>query len=355
MSQTNWIRACLVVSLAALALLAPAVLPAQQPGVELLSQEVAAASPEQMPAAAAPNVQGEAARASYVLGPGDVVSIWAVDLEETANRPQQIDSQGFLNVPLAGRVHVVGMRVDDLERELNTRLKVYIKEPNVVVSIQEYRSQPVTVVGAVNRAGVHQLQGQKTLLEVISMAEGLRQDAGFSAKVTRRLEYGEVPLPSAQPDPTERFSVAEVDLEDLLAGKNPQQNIVMMPNDVVSIPRAHMVYVIGAVERSGGFALAEQSHISALQALALAGGLVQTAAGDRAKILRQTEDENGRVEIAVNLKDILTGKVPDVALGGEDILFVPQSGAKQIGLAVGRALLQATTSIAIWRIGRADY
>jgi protein involved in polysaccharide export with SLBB domain len=101
--------------------------------------------------------------------------------------------------------------------------------------------------------------------------------------------------------------------------------------------------------------LAEQSHISALQALALAGGLVQTAAGDRAKILRQTEDENGRVEIAVNLKDILTGKVPDVALGGEDILFVPQSGAKQIGLAVGRALLQATTSIAIWRIGRADY
>jgi polysaccharide export outer membrane protein len=345
----------LVVSLAALALLAPAVLPAQQPGVELLSQEVAAASPEQMPAAAAPNVQGEAARASYVLGPGDVVSIWAVDLEETANRPQQIDSQGFLNVPLAGRVHVVGMRVDDLERELNTRLKVYIKEPNVVVSIQEYRSQPVTVVGAVNRAGVHQLQGQKTLLEVISMAEGLRQDAGFSAKVTRRLEYGEVPLPSAQPDPTERFSVAEVDLEDLLAGKNPQQNIVMMPNDVVSIPRAHMVYVIGAVERSGGFALAEQSHISALQALALAGGLVQTAAGDRAKILRQTEDENGRVEIAVNLKDILTGKVPDVALGGEDILFVPQSGAKQIGLAVGRALLQATTSIAIWRIGRADY
>jgi polysaccharide export outer membrane protein len=247
------------------------------------------------------------------------------------------------------------MRVDDLERELNTRLKVYIKEPNVVVSIQEYRSQPVTVVGAVNRAGVHQLQGQKTLLEVISMAEGLRQDAGFSAKVTRRLEYGEVPLPSAQPDPTERFSVAEVDLEDLLAGKNPQQNIVMMPNDVVSIPRAHMVYVIGAVERSGGFALAEQSHISALQALALAGGLVQTAAGDRAKILRQTEDENGRVEIAVNLKDILTGKVPDVALGGEDILFVPQSGAKQIGLAVGRALLQATTSIAIWRIGRADY
>jgi polysaccharide export outer membrane protein len=333
-------------------LLAASVSSAQQ-GVELLSQEVDASN-EQL-AAAPPAEPAAAPRGSYVLGPGDVVSIWAVELDETANRPQQIDSQGFLNVPLAGRVHVVGMRVDQLERELNDRLKVYIKEPNVVVTIQEYRSQPVTVVGAVNRAGVHQLQGQKTLLEVISMAEGLRQDAGFSAKVTRRLEYGEVPLPDAQLDPTERYSVGQVDLEALLAGKKPEQNIVMMPNDVVSIPRAHMVYVIGAVERAGGFALAEQSNISALQALALAGGLVQTAAANRAKILRETEDENGRVEIALNLKDILSGKESDVQLGGEDILFVPQSGAKQVGLAVGRAFLQATTNIAIWRIGRAQY
>ena len=350
MSQTRFMRwACAVV----LALLAAGLAPAQQQSsVELLSQEVDAANPE-TPATEAP--AAEAPRSSYVLGPGDVVSIWAVDLDETANRPQQIDSQGFLNVPLAGRIHVVGMRVDELERELNKRLKVYIKEPNVAVSIQEYRSQPVTVVGAVNRAGVHQLQGQKTLLEVISMAEGLRQDAGFSAKVTRRLEYGEIPLPNAETDGTERFSVAEVDLEALLAGKNPQQNILMMPNDVVSIPRAHMVYVIGAVEKSGGFALAEQSSISALQALALAGGLATTAAPNRAKILRQTEDESGRVEVALNLKGIMSGKEPDVPLGGEDILFIPQSGAKQVGMALGRAVLQAGTNVAIWRIGRSPY
>jgi polysaccharide export outer membrane protein len=350
MSQTRLIWAC------AVALLAVVVSPAQQPSsVELLSQEVTATNTTEAATAETPGAQAAAPRTSYVLGPGDVVSIWAVDLDETANRPQPIDSQGYLNVPLAGRIHVAGMRVDELEQDLNQRLKVYIKEPNVAVSIQEYRSQPVTVVGAVNRAGVHQLQGQTTLLEVISMAEGLRQDAGFSAKVTRRLEYGELPLPNAQTDSTERFSVAEVDLEALLAGKNPGQNIVMMPNDVVSIPRAQMVYVIGAVERSGGFALAEQSNISALQALALAGGLVTTASPTHAKILRQTENENARVEIALNLKNILSGKEPDVPLGGEDILFVPQSGAKQVGLALGRALVQAGTSIAIWRVGRADY
>jgi polysaccharide export outer membrane protein len=350
MSQTHLMVAC------AAALLAVVGSPAQQQSsVELLSQEVAATNGGAVTTAENAGAKAEAPRASYVLGPGDVVSIWAVDLDETANRPQQIDSQGYLNVPLAGRIHVAGMRVDELEQELNKRLKVYIKEPNVAVSIQEYRSQPVTVVGAVNHAGVQQLQGQKTLLEVISMAEGLREDAGFSAKVTRRLEFGELPLPKAQIDGTERFSVAEVDLEALLAGKNPEQNIVMMPNDVVSIPRAQMVYVIGAVERSGGFALAEQSNISALQALALAGGLVITAAPNHAKILRQAENENGRVEIALNLKDILSGKQPDVPLGGEDILFVPQSGAKQVGLALGRALVQAGTSIAIWRIGRSEY
>jgi polysaccharide biosynthesis/export protein len=353
MSQRGFVWVCA----ASLALLAASLAPAQQQSsVELLSQQVDVdATSSEVPGAAALAAPTDVPRSSYVLGPGDVVSIWAVDLDETANRPQQIDSQGFLNVPLAGRLHVVGMRVDELERELNNRLKVYIKEPNVAVSIQEYRSQPVTVVGAVNRAGVHQLQGQKTLLEVISMAEGLRQDAGFSAKVTRRLEYGEIPLPSAQTDGTERFSVAEVDLEALLAGKNPQQNIVMMPNDVVSIPRAHMVYVIGAVEKSGGFALADQSNISALQALALAGGLVMTAAPNHAKILRQTEDQSGRVEIALNLKGIMTGKEPDVPLGGEDILFIPQSGAKQVGLALGRAVLQAGTNVAIWRIGRSPY
>jgi polysaccharide export outer membrane protein len=251
-------------------------------------------------------------------------------------------------------VHAAGLRVDELERELNTRLKVYILEPNVAVSIQEQRSQPVTVVGAVVRPGVRQLQGAKTLLEVISLAEGLRQDAGFSAKVTRRLEYGEIPLAGALVDSTERFSVAHVDLEELFEGKNPEHNIVMMPNDVVSVPRAHMVYVVGAVARAGGFALAEQSNISALQALALAGGLTSLASGNNARILRNSEDEQGRVEIAVSLNDILKGKQPDVSLGGDDILFIPESGLKRVGAAVSQAVIQSASSIAIWRIGRSN-
>lgn len=337
-----------------IALLVVALAPAQQPGVELLSDEVPAA-PEALSANEAVPEQPNLSRSAYVVGPGDVLTVWAVDLDESGTRPHRVDGQGFINVPLVGRIHVAGKRVDELEQELNSKLKVYIRDPNVAVSIQEHRSQPVTIVGAVNRPGVMQLEGQKTLLEVVSLAEGLRDDAGFSAKITRRLEFGELPLPNAKLDGTERFSVAEVDLEELFAGSNPEQNIVMMPNDVVTIPRAHMVYVVGAVERAGGFALAEQSKISALQALALAGGLTPTAAKSKARILRQAEDENGRIEIAVNLKDIMSGKEPDFPLGGDDILFVPTSGFKSVGATVGQAVIQAASGIAVWRIGRGSY
>lgn len=350
MVQKQLMRVCAVL----FALLVVTAAPAQQSGVELLSDEVTAA-PEALSATDAVPEQPNVPRSAYVVGPGDVLTIWAVDLDESGTRPHRVDGQGFINVPLIGRVDVAGKRVDELEKELNAKLKTYIREPNVAVSITEQRSQPVTVVGAVHRPGVMQLEGQKTLLEVVSLAEGLRDDAGFSAKITRRLEYGEVPLPNAKLDETERFSVAEVDLEQLFAGTNPAQNIVMMPNDVVTVPRAHMVYVVGAVERAGGFALAEQSQISALQALALAGGLTPTAAKTKARILRQSEDESGRVEIAVNLKDIMSGKEPDFPLGGDDILFVPTSGFKTVGATVGQAVLQAASGIAVWRIGRGSY
>ena len=349
MLQKRLIRACA----ALLALLVIGAAPAQQPGVELLSDEIKPAA-EPLGETEAAVEPANLPRSAYVIGAGDVLTVWAADLDEDGTRLHRVDGQGYLNAPMVGRLQVAGMRVDELERELNSRLKVYIREPNVAVSIQEHRSQPVTIVGSVTRAGVYQLEGRKTLLEVISLAEGLRPEAGFSAKITRQLEFGEVPLPQAKLDASERYSVAEVDLEKLFAGASPEQNIVMQPNDVIAIPRAQMVYVVGAVQRAGGFALADQSQISAMQALALAGGLTATAAQSNARILRQSENESGRVEIAVNLKDIMSGKAPDFPLGGEDILFVPTSGFKTVGAVVGQAVIQAASGIAVWRVGRGD-
>jgi polysaccharide export outer membrane protein len=114
-----------------------------------------------------------------------------------------------------------------------------------------------------------------------------------------------------------------------------------------------MVYVIGEVEKSGGFVLEERQSVSVLQALSLAGGLTDVAAIEHARILRggEAEDAGERLEIAVNLKAIMAGKSPDVPLEREDILFVPRSGKRAASQAVKRAAVGTLSGIAVWRIG----
>ena len=147
----------------------------------------------------------------------------------------------------------------------------------VTVSVFEFRSQPVSVLGAVNTPGVHQIRGRKTLFEVISEAGGLKNEAGNSIKITRRKEFGAIPLPGAGADPSGEFSVAEVSVKSVMEARNPQENIQIQPNDVISVPKAELVYVIGAVKRAGGFILSEREQISVLQALSMAEGLDRVA------------------------------------------------------------------------------
>src|SRR5262249_49750802 len=149
----------------------------------------------------------------------DVISIRATDAEEVSDKSLRIGSNGFINLPLVGRVQAGGLTTEELEQELITKLKPYVRKPEVTVSVVEAKSQPVSVLGAVNTPGVQQLQGRKTLMEMLSLAGGVRQDAGYSVKIVREKEWGPIPLPNAAPDPTGRFSVAEVNLKSILAAK----------------------------------------------------------------------------------------------------------------------------------------
>lgn len=107
---------------------------------------------------------------SYVLGPDDQVVIHVLDSDEIGASPFRIDMRGSINVPLAGRLQAAGLTVDQLEAALAARLQEYLQTPVVTVSVSEFRSQPVSVLGAVNTPGVHQIRGRKTLFEVISEA-----------------------------------------------------------------------------------------------------------------------------------------------------------------------------------------
>ena len=135
-----------------------------------------------------------------------------------------------------------------------------------------------------------------------------------------------------------------------MEAKTPEENIQIFPHDVISVPKAEMVYVIGEVHRSGGFVLGEHQSMSVLQALSLAEGLNTGADARHAKILRLQADADQRVEMPVDIKDALNGKKPDVPLQGEDILFIPGSTGKKAAMRALETAIQTGTGVAIWRI-----
>src|SRR3954447_6154137 len=136
---------------------------------------------------------------SYVLGVDDGVSITVVGIEELNAKTLgviRIDHQGDLILPLAGRIHAGGLTVDGLEREIGSRLLGFMNRPEVSVAIAEYRSHPVSVLGAVRTPGVYQVTGLKSLYEVLSLAGGLGPDAGNTIKITRSTSVAVLPLPN---------------------------------------------------------------------------------------------------------------------------------------------------------------
>lgn len=306
---------------------------------------------EQAPANGSAATCSSTVHSTYVLGSEDELEISGPELEELA-KPMRVDSDGSILVPLVGRVHVAGLTIQECEAELSKRLSTYFREPQVAVRVRELRSQPVSVLGAVKAPGVYQVRGHKSLLEILSLAGGIREDAGYSIRITRQREWGCIPLPGASPDHTGEFSVASVNLQAIMRAKNPQENIPILPHDVISVPKAQMVYVIGEVRRSGGFVLGEHESISVLQALALAEGLAGTANTRNARILRVNSEADQRTEIAVDVKGILAGKKEDVPLQSNDILFIPGSAGKKAALRAIEAVVQTATGLAIWRTPR---
>ncbi|MGI9074198.1 MAG: polysaccharide biosynthesis/export family protein [Bryobacteraceae bacterium] len=290
----------------------------------------------------------ESAPSNYVLGPDDQITLNIPDAEEISGRAVRIDMRGDLNVPMAGRLHVAGLTAEQVERAIEVRLKRFFQDPEVVLSVTEFRSQPISVLGAVNSPGVHQLQGRKTLFEVLSLAGGLRQDTGNTVIITRDLRWGGIPLPNAKSDTTGKFSVASVNVKSIMNATDPTENIGIKPEDVISVPKADVIYVVGSVKRPGGFLLGENESLSALQVLSLAEGLDKTAAPAKAKIMRTVPGTSSRTEIAVNLKRLMAGKGQDLPLKANDILFIPDSAAKSAGTRTLDAVVQIATGMAVY-------
>jgi polysaccharide export outer membrane protein len=284
---------------------------------------------------------------SYLLGPGDQISVTLRDRKEIEIKPTVIGLDGTVELPYAGRLRAEGLSTEQIAREIESKLTSVVRDPKVTVEVTDYGSQPVSVLGAVNRPGVVQLRGRKSLVEVLSLAEGLKTEAGNVIKITRVKSYGPVPLTNAKEDVTGQYVTADVSIKGLLSGSAPEANIQIRPHDVITVPRAELIYVLGNVHKPGGFPLAERESMTVLQAIALAEGVQPGAVTQNCKILRST-GAGPRTEVAVDVKKMLQNQAPDQPLLPNDILFIPNNASRAVGLRILEAGVQMATGVVIW-------
>jgi polysaccharide export outer membrane protein len=253
----------------------------------------------------------------YRIGSDDVLSITVLQAPEL-NTSVRVAEAGDISLPLIGVLRASALTTRELEDAIKERLRAkFIRDPEVSVLVTEVRSHGVSVVGAVNRPGLIQVRGTSTLLEVLSLAGGLADTAGDSVVVVRQGPEGTTPI--------------DIKLKALLSA-DISANIAMQPGDVVNVQNAALIYVMGAVNKPGAFAMRGNDRLTVLRALAYGEGTTAAAAKGDAFVLR-LDGKGERIEIPLDLDAILKGRTPDVEMQAQDLLFVPQSGAKTAGKA----------------------
>ena len=262
----------------------------------------------------------------YRIGPEDLVEI-SVFEEEKLNKTVRVSSQGNISLPLIGILRVRGLTAYELEKEIRDLLaEKYLQNPHVSIFIKEYRNQRISVMGAVEKPGVFDVTGQKTILDSLAMAGGMKEDAGPLLFLIRppRLEEGSKGGMAADEQTPKTFVI---DLEALLIKGDLTLNLTLMHGDVINVPVSGKIFVGGEVVRPGGFPL-KGKKMTVSQAIAMAEGLKQAADGPDTKIIRYSEKGTKKEIISVDLDTIQKGLSEDPYLKENDIVVVPKSGVK---------------------------
>jgi polysaccharide export outer membrane protein len=299
---------------------------------------------------AEPNALAEIKNDESRIGPGDLLDISVFEAPEM-NRTLRVSANGETSMDLLGLVKASGLTPRDLESSLREQLRrTYMKDPHVGVFIRELQSHPVSVVGAVKKPGVFQIQGAKTLIELLSMAEGLADDAGDTVLIMRgAVSSGTGGAGAPFVSQHSQSKIDQVNLWELMQSRNAALNLPVYPGDIVKVTTADLVYVVGEVKKPGGFPLKNNQGISLLQALALAEGLTRTSATSQTRIVRTDPKTGKRVEIRVDLSKILANKASDPGLQAKDILFIPNSSAKSAIYRAAQSAVAVATGVAIYK------
>ncbi|HEY2360346.1 MAG TPA: polysaccharide biosynthesis/export family protein [Candidatus Angelobacter sp.] len=282
------------------------------------------------------NGQGSATKempAPLKIAPGDLLHITVFDVPEMT-QDVRIGAKGEAQLALIGNINLAELTGEEaaeaIARELRNRK--LLLSPQVNVLIKEFGSQGVSVIGEVQHPGVYQVLGARSLLDLISMAGGLTNVADTRITVKRRRG-------------SEQTITVKLQTDD--PGTSLNNNVQIYPGDLIVVPRSGIVYVLGDVNRPGGFVMQDSGKITLLQALAQAGGATKSASLSKAVLMRK--NAQGYATTKLHVGKIEKGEGPDPELHANDILFVPNNRLKN-ALSGTQAVVSAIGSASIYAV-----
>lgn len=309
----------------------------------LLSLAILAAAYGQTPARPAggvvdTNIANVSNLPAQAIAPNDLIGISVYDAPELT-RTVRVDSDGTITLPMLKRpLNATGLMPRQMENAIAAALKAdqILVEPLVKVTVVEYYSRPISVVGAVKKPVTFQALGTVTLLEAIARAEGLTELAG------REIVVGT----SSGAEPVRRVAV-----KDLMEGARPEANLKLTGGEEIRIPEAAKVFVVGNVKKPGAFAVRDSAEFTVLKALAMAEGLAPFPM--KVAYIYRKDAAGASQEVAVELQKIMKRQSPDPTLQPNDILYIPDNASRRLGVAaIEKVLLFGSTAGAtalVWR------
>ena len=296
--------------------------------------------------AQAPAVMEDAGKANLpaqVIGPNDLLAV-SVYRSPELTRTVRVETSGGITLPLLSQpVRAAGRMPNELEKAIAAALQRegILVNPVVKVTVAEYASRPISVMGAVKRPLTFQAVGRVTLLDALARAEGLAPEASREILVT---------LPNGGPDG--KPLVRRIPVKGLIDAANPELNPLLEGGEEIRVPEAGRVFVVGNVHKPGAYAVPDPKDASVLRLLAVAEGLAPYAQ-KTAYIYREEPESGVRREIPIELARILKREAPDVPLQINDVLYVPDNSGRRAAMGViDRAVgfgAGTVSGILIWR------
>jgi polysaccharide export outer membrane protein len=261
----------------------------------------------------------------YRIGPGDLLEIRIFNRPQLSRDAVRVEGNGMIRMPLVeDEIQAACKSEGELAKEIATRYLRYYRNLQVDVFIKEYHAREVALIGAVNEQGRYQMQRRLRLLELLTFAKGPSDKAGETINIVRGPRTD---LCANSSDSADEGGFISLRLNDTLRGEE-KANPFIQAGDIVTIPEAAQVYVVGNVYSPRTLPLKEPITVS--HAIAMAGGVLRDSKTDRIHIIRQVPGSGGQSELYVSLKDIASKKAEDVLLRPNDIVEVSVSTGKSL-------------------------